>query len=62
MRLVKASRVYPSRYSQILEETMNAFYEHHQDSIAFHYRCFDRILLNAVIQPFQQPVCVVKNE
>ncbi len=34
---------------------MNAFYEHHQHSIAFHYRCFDRILLNAAIQPFQQP-------
>ena len=24
---------------------MNAFYEHHQDSIRFGYRCFDRILL-----------------
>ncbi len=23
---------------------MNAFYEHHQHSIAFHYRCLDRIL------------------
>jgi len=34
---------------------MNAFYEHHQDSISFHYRCFDRVLLNATIQPFQQP-------
>jgi hypothetical protein len=34
---------------------MNAFYEHHQDSIRFHYRCFDRMLLNATIQPFQQP-------
>jgi transposase len=34
---------------------MNAFYEHHQDSISFHYRCFDRMLLNATIQPFQQP-------
>ncbi len=34
---------------------MNAFYEHHQHSIVFHYRCFDRILLNAAIQPFQQP-------
>ena len=39
---------------------MNAFYEHHQDSIAFHYRCFDRILLNAVIQPFQQPERVLR--
>ena len=38
---------------------MNAFYEHHQDSIRFGYRCFDRILLNGVIQPFQQPERVV---
>ncbi len=34
---------------------MNAFCEHHKDSIRFQYRCFDRILLNAAIQPFQQP-------
>ena len=34
---------------------MNAFYEHHKDSIQFHYRCFDRLLLNGLIQPFQQP-------
>ena len=34
---------------------MNAFYEHHQDNIQFSYRCFDRILLNGLIQPFQQP-------
>jgi len=34
---------------------MNAFFEHHQHSIAFDYRCFDRLLLNAAIQPFQQP-------
>ena len=34
---------------------MNAFYEHHQHNIAFHYRCFDRLLLHAAIQPFQQP-------
>jgi hypothetical protein len=33
---------------------MNAFYEHHKDSIRFGYRCFDRILLNGLIQPFQQ--------
>ena len=25
---------------------MNAFYEHHEHSIRFGYRCFDRILLN----------------
>ena len=29
---------------------MNAFYEHHRDSIRFGYRCFDRILLNGLIQ------------
>ncbi len=34
---------------------MNAFYEHHKDNITLHYHCFDRILLNAAIQPFQQP-------
>jgi hypothetical protein len=36
---------------------MNAFYQHHKASIRFGYRCFDRILLNGVIQPFQQPEC-----
>jgi hypothetical protein len=34
---------------------MNSFYEHHKDSINWHYRCFDRIFLNGLIQPFQQP-------
>ena len=34
---------------------MNAFCEHHKNSIEFSYRCFDRILLNGLIQPFQQP-------
>jgi hypothetical protein len=32
---------------------MNSFYEHNKDSINRHYRCFDRILLNGLIQPFQ---------
>src|SRR2546423_1913086 len=36
-------------------DAMNAFYEHHKDSIEFGYRCFDRLLLNGLIQPFQQP-------
>jgi hypothetical protein len=31
---------------------MNAFFKHHQDSIKFSYRCFDRILLNGCIQSF----------
>jgi hypothetical protein len=39
--------------------TMNTFYEHHENSIRFGYRCFDRILLNGLIQPFQQPERVV---
>ena len=38
---------------------MNTFYEHHQNSIRFGYRCFDRILLNGLIQPFQQPERVI---
>lgn len=38
---------------------MNTFYEHHENSIRFGYRCFDRILLNGLIQPFQQPERVV---
>jgi hypothetical protein len=38
---------------------MNAFVEHHQDSIRFSYSCFDRILLNAIIQPLQYPASVV---
>jgi hypothetical protein len=38
---------------------VNAFCEHHKDHIRFGYRCFDRILLNCLIQPFQQPERVV---
>ncbi len=38
---------------------MNDFYEHHKDSIKFGYRCFDRILLNGLIQPFQQPERII---
>lgn len=38
---------------------MNAFFEHHQNSIRLHYRCFDRLLLNGLIQPFQQPERVI---
>src|SRR5213594_325917 len=38
---------------------MNTFYEHHKNSIRFQYRCFDRILLNGLIQPFQQEERVV---
>ena len=38
---------------------MNNFYEDHKDSIKFGYRCFDRLLLNGLIQPFQQPERVI---
>jgi hypothetical protein len=38
---------------------VNSFYQHHRDSIRWQYRCFDRILLNGLIQPFQQPERVV---
>jgi len=38
---------------------MNAFYELRANSIRFGYRCFDRLLLNGLIQPFQQPERVV---
>ncbi len=31
---------------------MNAFFKHHQNSIKFSYRCFDRILLNGCIRSF----------
>ena len=38
---------------------MNTFYGHRKNSIRFQYRCFDRILLNGLIQPFQQEQRVV---
>ena len=38
---------------------MNAFFEHHKNSIRLQYRCFDRLLLNGLIQPFQQPERVI---
>ena len=38
---------------------MNAFHEHHKDNIRFRYRCFDRLLHNGLIQPFQQPERVI---
>ena len=38
---------------------MNAFFEHHENSIRLHYRCFDRLLLNGLIQTFQQPERVI---
>ena len=38
---------------------MNPFIEHHQESIRFQYSCFDRMLLNVVVQPMQQPAMIV---
>jgi hypothetical protein len=38
---------------------VNPFIEHHQPSIRFQYSCFDRMLLNAVVQPRQRPALIV---
>lgn len=38
---------------------MSAFLDHHRDSIRFQYSCFDRLLLNAIIQPLQEPAIIV---
>jgi hypothetical protein len=38
---------------------VNPFVEHHQKSIRFQYSCFDRMLLNAVVQPMQRPALIV---
>jgi hypothetical protein len=38
---------------------VNPFVEHHQQSIRFQYSCFDRMLLNAVVQAMQQPAMIV---
>jgi hypothetical protein len=55
----EASVELSSWYLTTQELPMNAFHEHHQDSIRFGYRCFDRLLLNGLIQPFQQPERVI---
>src|SRR5437016_930971 len=51
----EASTAVCSWYLTTQECAMNAFVEHHNNSIQFGYRCFDRLLLNGLIQPFQQP-------
>jgi len=38
---------------------VNPFVEHHQQSIRFQYSCFDRMLLNAIVQPMQHPPTIV---
>jgi hypothetical protein len=55
----EASAELDSWYLTTQEWPMNAFREHHQNSIRFGYRCFDRLLLNGLIQPFQQPERVI---
>lgn len=45
---------YAPAYLTPREFAMKRFFEHHKHSIRFAYQCLDRILLNAVIQPFQQ--------
>jgi len=55
----RSVRIYPSVLRKLKGDLMNAFYEHHKNNIRFHYRCFDRILLNGTIQPFQQEQRVV---
>src|SRR6267378_7742640 len=55
----EASAELDSWYLTTREWPMNAFREHHQNSIRFGYRCFDRLLLNGLIQPFQQPERVI---
>lgn len=52
-------RLYPSVCEDLKGTAMNTFYAHHEHSIRFQYRCFDRILLNGLIQPFQQENRVV---
>jgi hypothetical protein len=53
--LVKAPTVYPLRYPTLEDKTMNAFFQHHKSNIAFDYRCFDRLLLNATILDDRTP-------
>jgi len=36
---------------------MNRFLQHHRDDVRFEYSCFDRIILNGMIRPFQHTAC-----
>jgi hypothetical protein len=38
---------------------VNPFVEHHRQSIRLQYSCFDRMLLNAVVQPMRRPALIV---
>ena len=50
--IIRLTRDQPGAAHELLLQTP-------RDSIRWHYRCFDRILLNGLIQPFQQPERVV---
>src|SRR5512147_718121 len=52
-------RYHRGRSPHVRRSAMNAFIAHHQPAIRFDYSCFDRILLNGVIQVLQSPACVV---
>ena len=51
---VEAFTAVCSWYLTTQECAMNAFVEHHKNSIQFGYRCFDRLLLNGLIQHREQ--------
>ena len=36
---------------------MNRFLQHHRDDVRFEYSCFDRMILNGMIRPFQHTAC-----
>src|SRR5207248_10339149 len=47
------------RHLPVRRPAVNPFVEHHRASIRFQYSCFDRMLLNAVVQPMQKPAMIV---
>src|SRR5260370_34598741 len=53
--LLKMGTAVPNRR----RSAMNPFVEPRQPSSRFQYSCFDRMLLNAVVQPMQQPAMIV---
>jgi hypothetical protein len=55
-RALSLEIILPARKQGAFDERLC---EHHKDSTRLGYRCFDRILLNGLIQPFQQPEWVV---
>src|SRR5579859_5801033 len=47
------------RHPSVRRSAVNPFVEHHRQSIRLQYACFDRMLLNAVVQPMQRPAFIV---